>query len=166
MTLISCPECEREVSDQALMCPHCGYGFGGMFNYEYRSEATLFGLPLVHIVRGRQFDPATGKRRVAKGIIAIGPIAMGGLAMGGLSVGVVALGGVSLGIVALGGLAVGLGLAVGGGAIGFIAFGGGAIGYYAIGGGAFGVHAWGGNAQDPNVPEFLRNWIGAGRGGS
>ena len=25
MALISCPECTREVSDQAAACPHCGY---------------------------------------------------------------------------------------------------------------------------------------------
>ena len=25
MALISCPECSREVSDQAAACPHCGY---------------------------------------------------------------------------------------------------------------------------------------------
>ena len=25
MALINCPECKREVSDQAYSCPHCGY---------------------------------------------------------------------------------------------------------------------------------------------
>jgi len=25
MALINCPECKKEVSDQALICPHCGY---------------------------------------------------------------------------------------------------------------------------------------------
>ena len=25
MALITCPECSREVSDQAAACPHCGY---------------------------------------------------------------------------------------------------------------------------------------------
>ena len=25
MALITCPECSREVSDQAVACPHCGY---------------------------------------------------------------------------------------------------------------------------------------------
>lgn len=25
MALIKCPECEREVSDKAVSCPHCGY---------------------------------------------------------------------------------------------------------------------------------------------
>jgi uncharacterized Zn finger protein (UPF0148 family) len=26
MALIKCPECEKKVSDQAIMCPHCGFG--------------------------------------------------------------------------------------------------------------------------------------------
>ncbi len=26
MALISCPECGKEISDQAVTCPHCGYG--------------------------------------------------------------------------------------------------------------------------------------------
>src|SRR2546425_8362560 len=25
MALIKCPECERDVSDKATVCPHCGY---------------------------------------------------------------------------------------------------------------------------------------------
>jgi len=25
MALMSCPECEREVSDRAMICPPCGY---------------------------------------------------------------------------------------------------------------------------------------------
>ena len=25
MALIKCPECELQVSDKALSCPHCGY---------------------------------------------------------------------------------------------------------------------------------------------
>ena len=25
MALISCPECKKEISDSAVMCPHCGY---------------------------------------------------------------------------------------------------------------------------------------------
>ena len=157
MTLIRCPECDQEISDRAIMCPHCGYPTGGAFAYEYRSQREFLGLPLVHIVPGRGFlDPTTGKIRVAKGIIAIGPIAIGGVALGGLSFGVLSFGGLALGLVAFGGAAVGALLALGGLAIGFVAMGGGAIGYYALGGGAVGVHALGGNTQDPNMMEFFR----------
>ncbi len=159
MALINCPECEREVSDQAIACPHCGYPIRGGYGYEYRSERQLFGLPLVHIVSGNRIDPATGRLRIAKGIIAVGPIAVGGLALGGSAIGVVSFGGAALGLVAVGGVAIGGLLALGGLAIGLVAIGGGAIGYYAFGGGAWGVHAFGGNAQDPNMVEFFRRWF-------
>ena len=71
-----------------------------LMGFEYRSKAALFGLPLLHIAYG--FDPVTGKRRVARGVIAIGNIARGFLAMGGVATGVFAFGGISFGIVAAG----------------------------------------------------------------
>src|ERR1019366_2511969 len=52
---------------------------------DYRSKATLFGLPWLHVTAG--LDPATGKQRVAKGIIAIGGIAKGVVAFGGVAMG-------------------------------------------------------------------------------
>lgn len=165
MALINCPECQREVSEQAIMCPHCGHPIRGLFGYEYRSQRELFGLPLVHIVSGSGIDPVTGRLRVAKGIIAIGPIAVGGLAIGGSALGVLSFGGAAVGLVAAGGAAVGVLLAMGGLAIGAVAVGGAAIGYYALGGGVWGVHALGGNAQDPNLIEFFRNWFGRKGGG-
>ena len=82
---------------------------------EYKSKATLFGLPLVHVATG--LDPVTGKRRTAKGIIALGNIARGVVAIGGVAMGVVALGGLGLGLVAFSGLAIGV-IAVGGLAVG------------------------------------------------
>jgi hypothetical protein len=165
MALIFCPECECEVSDQAIACPHCGFPIRGMPGYEYRSERQLFGLPLVHVVAGSAIDPVTGGIRVAKGIIAVGPVAVGGLALGGAAFGIVSCGGAAVGLVAVGGAALGVLLALGGLAIGTVAIGGAAIGYYAIGGGAWGVHALGGNAQDPNMVEFFRSRFGRWLGG-
>jgi hypothetical protein len=162
MSLVNCPECQKEISDQAVMCPHCGYPMRGMYGYEYRSQRELFGLPLVHIISGQGFDPVTGRIRVAKGIIAVGPIAVGCLAMGGASFGLVSFGGAALGAIAFGGVAIGALLAVGGLAIGAIALGGGAIGYYAFGGGVWGVHVLGGNAQDPNLMELFKSWFSRG----
>jgi hypothetical protein len=133
---------------------------------DYRSKATLFGLPLVHVASG--LDPATGKQRVAKGIIAIGGMAkgvvafggmaMGGLTFGGLSLGVISFGGCSLGLVAFGGLAVALLVALGGGAIAPIAMGGGAIGYLAYGGGAIGAHVLDAATKDPLAERFFLPW--------
>jgi hypothetical protein len=157
----SCPECGNPISDKAMMCPKCGYAANTMRFYggEYKSKTQLFGLPLVHIVYGPAFNPATGKLRVAKGIIAIGGIAIGVLAIGGAAIGVFALGGLALGLLAaMGGAAIGAGLSVGGFAIGSAAIGGFAIGYYALGGGAFGVHAFGGNMPVEQLPEWLRHF--------
>jgi len=39
MAIIECPECKKEVSDQAVSCPHCGYGIKDHFakiEYEKR----------------------------------------------------------------------------------------------------------------------------------
>ena len=41
MALITCPECQREVSDQAKECPNCGYPVQNIRNedpYEYISD--------------------------------------------------------------------------------------------------------------------------------
>ena len=161
MSLVPCPECGNEISDKALACPSCGYsrrGMGAFYGYEYKSKRTVCGLPLVHIVMGPAFDPATGKLRIAKGIIAIGGIAIGWLAVGGVALGLLSFGGVGLGLLAaFGGVAISGGFASGGLAIGFVAIGGCAIGYYAIGGGAFGVHALGGNAQDSGLKAFFES---------
>lgn len=162
MSLVKCPECGGEISDKAVMCPHCGLGLRGRpWGFEYRSRTELFGLPLVHVVLGPTLHPLTGQPRVAKGIIAIGGVAFGVVAIGGLAVGAVALGGLGIGLAALGGCAVGILLAMGGMAVGLVAIGGGALGYYAFGGGALGVHALGGNVRDGEAIEFFRRLLGA-----
>ncbi len=132
---------------------------------DYRSKATLFGLPLLHVADG--IDPATGKRRVAKGIIAIGGmakgvlaiggVAMGGFAFGGITLGVFTVGGLALGLLSTGGLAVGLIAALGGLAVAPIALGGGAVGYFAFGGAAFGVHPWSSLGRDAAAEAFFGN---------
>ena len=92
---------------------------------EYRSRATLLGLPLIHwrsFCRtrrpGDKIQPAVGwiaYGEKAYGIIyASGGIAVGGISTGGLSIGIVALGGCSIGLLALGGFALGA-IALGGG---------------------------------------------------
>lgn len=130
----------RLKSDMDTICGSRSSRFAGGA-YEYRSEATLFGLPWVHVVRGR--DPATGRLRVAKGVVAVGEVAVGGLAIGGLACGLLSIGGCSLGLLALGGAALG-GVALGGLAVGIVAAGGLAVGIWATGGAAIGWKAIGG----------------------
>jgi tRNA A-37 threonylcarbamoyl transferase component Bud32 len=135
------------------------------FGMEYKSKATLFGWPLVHICFG--IDPQTGRKRVAKGVIAIGDaaigvfasggLAMGGVTFGGMSVGLISIGGLAAGLLAIGGLAFG-GFAWGGCGIGVIAMGGMAVGYYAFGGKVFGVHTLSGQGRDPIATAFFEPW--------
>lgn len=165
MALVPCTECGRSISNRAFTCPQCGAPTGrgvppGVIyrGYEWKSRATLFGLPLIHVAGG--WDPS-GRRRVAKGIIAIGDIAFGVLALGGVAMGGVTLGGFSLGIASIGGAAIGILLGLGGFATGYVALGGLAIGYYAMGGLALGAHALGGNFQDPEAIEFFRLYLGS-----
>jgi len=115
--------------------------------HEYRSRATLFGLPLVHYRMGRlagqKMQPAIGWiacGEVAYGILyASGGIAVGGISTGGVSIGIIAFGGFSIGLLAFGGLAIG-GIALGGGAIGLVATGGLAIAWHAGTGGLVAAH--------------------------
>jgi len=149
--------------------PYTSFGGGASWIHRgvnYRSQTTLFGLPLVHVAT--DIDPATGRPRVAKGIIAIGNLAkgviafggmaMGGIAFGGGAIGVIAIGGGALGLISFGGLAIGLLAALGGGAIGFIAAGGGALGYLTFGGGTIGVHAYDAITHDPTAERFFLPW--------
>jgi len=90
MALVRCPECQREVSDQAQTCPGCGHPLGetslrpggAPYRYEFKSHLKIFGLPLIHIIYGPAwlvgFKPA-------RGIIAIGNMAVGVIAIGGLA---------------------------------------------------------------------------------
>jgi hypothetical protein len=148
----------------------------GYIGREYRSKATLWGLPLVHVATG--IDPITGRKRIAKGIIACGDVAIGvvavggmafgGIAFGGLAIGGLAIAGCAIGLIGLGGCAIGLllaaggsaigGVAVGGGAFGGVAVGGGAVGYYAYGGGGVGVHVWDSGTRDPAAVALVEEW--------
>jgi hypothetical protein len=128
--------------------------------YDYRSDSQLFGWPLVHVVKG--IDPQTGRERVAKGIIAVGPTAYGGLAIGGRATGILAIGGIAHGLVAVGGVALG-GFALGGVALGLgFALGGVAVGLFAVGGAALGLSAEGGAAIGMQRPSFLSSALGFG----
>ncbi len=88
-----CRECRHEISDQALSCPHCGAPFPARdkwdgWGYEYKSKATLFGLPLVHI----SFKYRTNRAPVvAKGIIAIGQFGYGVFTIAQFGIGLVSI---------------------------------------------------------------------------
>jgi hypothetical protein len=126
--------------------------------YEYRSESELFGLPLIHITRGR--DPHTGRRRVSKGIIAIGEAAIGLIAVGGFALGGIAIGGLGIGLLAVGGLALGV-IALGAVSFGlYFAMGTVAVSLmYAIGWSALAPHYIDANGISESFLRMIREWL-------
>ncbi len=91
--MLPCRECQHDVSEQATACPRCGAPFPAKakwdgWGFEYKSEASLLGLPLLHI--SFKFRP----NRVpvpAKGVIAIGQFACGIFTVSQFGVGVVSV---------------------------------------------------------------------------
>src|SRR5512141_3445183 len=74
-----CRECQHQISEQAMACPNCGAPFPSKdkwdgWGFEYKSSATILGLPLLHI----SFKYRPNRLPVpAKGVIAIGQFACG-----------------------------------------------------------------------------------------
>lgn len=125
-------------------------------HYEYKSERTVFGLPLVHIniygskgiggIRLHVPPKCCDRRGRAKGILAIGNTACGFIAIGGVTLGLIAMGGVAFGLFTLGAVSIGLLLALGAVSVGAVAVGGISMGLLALGGIALGLYAIGGLA--------------------
>lgn len=118
--------------------------FIGQWHYEYKSQRSLWGLPLVHINLCHR-----GHCR-ARGVLAIGNVASGLFALGGAATGLISFGGGAVGLIAIGGGAVGL-LSLAGIAAGIFSLGGISVGYLACGGVAVGVYAIGGVAVAAKV---------------
>ena len=132
---------------------------------EYKSERTLFGLPLVHIIRANyspSFQSANSRGIYgvglptacgifalgpkAKGFVAVGNLSTGIISIGNLSAGVVSIGNLSAGLFSLGNLALGLLIAMGNGVAGLISTGNVALGYATVGNVALGKYAVGNKA--------------------
>ena len=89
----ACRDCQHEVSEQALACPHCGAPYPAKaqwdgWGYEYKSKTTLFGLPLLHI----SFKFRPNRMPVpAKGIISIGQFGIGVINISQFGIGIVSI---------------------------------------------------------------------------
>ena len=127
------------------------YDSGRTF-HEFISHKRFGTLPFIHITLGK--CPETGRRRTAKGFIAIGLRAVGVLSIGLFALGIVSIGLISAGVISIGELSIAALFGVGQFTIGTIAvgqialgiyFGLGqfATGYIAIGQFAFGNYALG-----------------------
>ncbi|MDR3459533.1 MAG: sigma-70 family RNA polymerase sigma factor [Verrucomicrobiae bacterium] len=118
--------------------------------YEYRSRASLFGLPLVHVRIGDRFDVMRGpvKAWIAVGsshavgvLFASGGIAVAPLSFGGIAIGLLPFGAIALGIFPVGAIALG-GWAYGGLAFGWQVFCGCGAAWYAATGGLVAAHGF------------------------
>ena len=106
------------------------------FEYEYKSQKSWRGLPLVHVHIG--IRPVR-----SKGVIAIGNIAQGIIAIGIVGMGVITLAVVGLGLLlAIGSIVVG-GIAIGSLAVGIIAMGALCVGVFTMGAVAVGQFSFG-----------------------
>lgn len=168
MGLTTCRECGREVSTEALACPHCGApgpsGAGAGYpwrtwGFEWRSATEVLGWPLVHVAVGRD---SRGRLRVAKGIIAIGQFGVGLITVAQFGLGFLAgLGQVICGLTAIAQVAITAWFALGQVAVGYVAIGQAAVGYYALGQVAVGRHLWTPGQRDPAAAAFFRSlWEG------
>jgi len=88
-----CRECQHEISEQAMACPQCGAPFPAKekwdgWGVEYKSKATFYGLPWLHVSFKYRPD---GRPVPAKGIIAIGQFACGIFTISQFGVGVVSI---------------------------------------------------------------------------
>ncbi|MDI6764658.1 MAG: hypothetical protein QME83_16765 [Thermodesulfobacteriota bacterium] len=140
----------------------------GKYFAEFRSHATFWGLPFLHYTRG--ICPETGRRVVAKGIVAVGRLAMGVLAIGQASFGLIAMGQAGLGLLfglgqgatglyAIGQIAIGVWLGAGQVATGEIAIGQVAFGKYVLAQLGFGEHVWSMDRADPEAVAFFKAFL-------
>jgi len=140
---------------------------------EFKSYQTFLGWPLIHYTYGR--CPETGRRIVAKGVIAVGRLAIGVIALGQASMGLVAfgqlaigilfgLGQASTGIAAIGQLALGITFGLGQMATGTVAIGQVAVGEYVRGQLGFGKYVWSMKRTDPEAVRWFTSmfnlWTG------
>jgi hypothetical protein len=98
-----CRECKHEVSEEAAICPKCGIPFPARekwdgWGYEYKSKATLLGLPLLHISFKYRLNRAPVP---AKGIIAIGQFGLGIITIAQFGIGLFSIGQFTLAVYAL-----------------------------------------------------------------
>jgi len=165
MALISCPECNGEASDQAAVCPHCGYPLNEpaaapvakkkWSGYQWRSRGELLGWPLVSVAVGR--DSKTGKLLVAKGIIAIGQFAIGFVTIAQFGIGILlGLGQFMFGFLAIAQFAFGVYFGLGQMAVGLTAIGQFAIGQYVYASLGFGKFVWSSQVQDPQAVKYFQ----------
>jgi hypothetical protein len=143
------------------------YPNGQLFE-EFVSHAQVFGMPVLHFTRGK--CPETGKRIVAKGLIAVGRMAFGVVAIGQASCGVIAVGQASIGVLfalgqaclglfALGQVALATSFGVGQFATGYAAIGQFAYGKYVLAQFGIGEFVWDTRGVSNDAVRFFQAFL-------
>ena len=142
------------------------YAGGDLFE-EFRSHRRLLGLPLLHYTRGK--CPETGKRVVARGVVAIGRLAVGIVAIGQAAAGFIALGQLAVsplvglgqaatGLVAVGQLAIGALFGLGQLATGYVVIAQFGLGGYVLAQLGVGEQVWDVRGASAAARQFFR-WL-------
>jgi hypothetical protein len=160
MSLSACRGCGREVSTDAPFCPNCGAprpadlewrGSG----FEWRSTQSVYGYPFIHIAFGKD---AKGKRRVAKGVIAIGQFAIGVITVAQFGVGLVfGFGQFIVGLTALAQFAGAMLMGVGQLASGYVAVGQIVLAKIGLAQLGLAESLWSPSRRDPEAVEFFQS---------
>ena len=94
----ACRECGHHVSQSAVLCPGCGAPWPAKANWdgwgwEYKSKATIFGIPWLHIsFKYRRTESGVPVPVVARGVVAVGQFGLGLLSISQFGVGLFGLG--------------------------------------------------------------------------
>lgn len=88
-----CRECNHQISEQAIFCPQCGAPYPAKesrdgWGFEYKSKATILGMPLLHISFKYRPDKTPV---VAKGFIAIGQFGCGIINISQFGIGIISI---------------------------------------------------------------------------
>jgi hypothetical protein len=121
--------------------------------FEWKSQRTVYGWPLVHVAFGRE---ASGKFRVAKGVIAIGQFGIGLFTIAQIGVGFLfGFGQVMVGLTAIAQVAVTVLFGFGQFASGVAAVGQVVLAYYGLGQVGLAAHLWSIGTKDPEAARFF-----------
>ena len=143
------------------------YPTGALF-VEFKAKTTFLGYPLIHFTSGK--SPETGKRVVARGILAVGRIAVGVLAVGHAAFGIIAVGQLGMGVllglgqastgaVAIGQAAFGFVFGLGQLATGVVAIGQVGVGKYVLGMFGIGDYVWSKQGANPVAVSFFKGLL-------
>jgi zinc-ribbon domain len=162
MALVNCRECGHEVSPSAPACPHCGALLPGNIEWrgtgvDWQSPQTFLGYPLIHVAFGKD---ARGKRRVAKGIIAIGQFAVGLITFAQVGIGLLfGFGQLIFGFTGLAQIAICGYFGVGQVATGYTAVGQVVLAHYGLAQVGWATHLWSPGQRDLAAVEYFRHLL-------